>query len=188
MLRGAWGEWKVLRLIAFTDRNPADHKATGINSTALHSNARPGQTQTREDCITHGLKAGQAYCVISTAQTHSICTQIQGITSFFYALSHGRLRSILHKHYRAFVQTQTCNLSSHLIDTHTPTQVMFLSGDPGPEPPGGPASLLWTNRTAVHSTSPVSPGPSPDIVWPAGLLTRPPSLPGTCRWVRVNIY
>lgn len=61
---------------------------------------------------------------------------------------------------------------------------MFLSGDPGPEPPGGPASLLWTNRPAVRSTSPMSPRPSPDIVRPTGLLTRPPSLPGICGWVR----
>lgn len=60
---------------------------------------------------------------------------------------------------------------------------MFLSADPGPEPPGGPASFLWTNRTAVRSTSPMSPRPSPDIVWPTGLLTRPPSLPGICCWV-----
>lgn len=65
--------------------------------------------------------------------------------------------------------------------THTP--VMFVSADPGPEPPGGRTSLLWTNRTAVRSTSPMSPRPSVDIVRPAGLLTRPPSLPGVCRWV-----
>jgi len=25
---------------------------------------------------------------------------------------------------------------------------MFVSSDPGPEPPGGPTSLLWTNRAA----------------------------------------
>lgn len=60
---------------------------------------------------------------------------------------------------------------------------MFLSGGPGPEPPGGPASLLWTNRTAVRSTSPMSLRPNPDIVRPTGLLTRPPSLPGICRQV-----
>lgn len=66
------GEWKVLWLIAFTDRNPADHKAIGINSIALHCTARPGQTQTQGDCITRGLKSGQAYSVIST--TYSIFT------------------------------------------------------------------------------------------------------------------
>lgn len=81
-------DWKGLRLIAFTDRNPADHKAIGINSIALHSTARPGQTQTQGDCITHGLKSGQAYSVISTAETHSICTQIEAGISFSSALSH----------------------------------------------------------------------------------------------------
>lgn len=61
---------------------------------------------------------------------------------------------------------------------------MFLTGDPGPEPPGGPASPLWTNRAAARSTSPVSLRPSTDIVWPTGLLTWPPSLPEICRWVK----
>lgn len=34
---GVWTCW----LIAFTDRNPADHNAVGINSTALHCQTRP---------------------------------------------------------------------------------------------------------------------------------------------------
>lgn len=101
---------EVLQLIAFTDRNPADHKAIGINSIALHGTARPAHTQTEEDCITHGLKSGQAYSPISTAQTRSICTHIEAGISFSKKLLN-----------RLFRQTQTCNLSQHLIDTHTHT-------------------------------------------------------------------
>lgn len=183
--RAGRGGRKVLRLIAFTDRNPADHKAIGINSITLHSSARLGQTQTQEDSITHWLKSGQVYSAISTAQTPFICNQIQTSISFSDELPHFFFKQILYQHYRTFMQAQACHLSQHLIDTHTHThiQVMFLSSDPGPEPPGGPASLLWTNRAAVCSTSLVSLRPSPDIVWPTALLTRPPSLPGICRWV-----
>lgn len=58
------------RLIAFADRNPADRKAKGINSIALHSTTRPEQTQTQEDCVTHMLKL-EADIVINTFNLHS---------------------------------------------------------------------------------------------------------------------
>lgn len=59
----------MLWLIAFADRNPAYHKDMKINSIALHSTARAGQTQTQEDCVTRKLESGQARGAINAAHT-----------------------------------------------------------------------------------------------------------------------
>lgn len=124
----------------------------------MHCTARLGQTQTQEDCITHELKSGQDYSVINAAQTQSACTSKQ---TRFYCI----VRSV------PTSERQACRLCLCRVILDLSLQVALH-----------PFSEQTEQR--VRSTSPVSPRPGQDIVRLTGLLTRPPSMPGVCRWVR----
>lgn len=159
--QGKEGEWKALQLIAFTDRSPADRKAKRINSIALHSTTRSGQTQTQGDCITHGFKSGGALTLINIVQTYSIFVQITISIYFSFALQY-------------FVQS--------VPTSDRPTQFFFSFFI---------KILDLSLQVALHPLSEQTEqqfAPLPPCHWGqtqtlCGLLTRPTRLPGICSWV-----
>ena len=155
----------MLQLIAFTDRNPADRKAKG--SIALHCIALPDQGRPKHRKIALHIDLNQEK---PAAQTHSIYTQIT--ISIWFSDALPRPLCILF----IWANTNLPSLPTSERPTHRLSFVFWF--------------WTWASRwPCIPSLSkqssgllhfPMSLGPSTDIVWPAGLLTRPPSLPGIC--------